>query len=288
MKQKKKVIIPPIESQCTLKQACEYIAFGWEPRTKANEQLCDRMEYVRSNNYAFLTHADAFGSPIIPPDDNPYNWQMTKALNVLYTLIKSGAITATGIADPALPDWTEHHSVMNENIHKHKNYDPKEYNKRTTVILPDEWELDVIYNWIVAVPTQPHYQTSYRDVKINFTDLQNAHPIKHHTVTLTDDGCLCVNDGTTTTIIRKLRPGSKRYEWMKFYTDHPYQTISKKDLDDKFRGDIYEIRSTDKMCHCIFVAFEEYPELRAACFPIANTKEVYFRPTVTDADIHPL
>ena len=288
MKQKKKVIIPPIESQCTLKQACEYIAFGWEPRTKSNEQLCDRMEYVRSNNYAFLTHGDAFGSPIIPPDDNPYNWQMAKALNVLCDLIKSGAIAATGIADPAWPDWTEHHTVMNENIHKHKNYDPKEYNKRTTVILPDEWELDIIYNWIVAVPTQSYCQTSYRDVKINFADLQKAYPIKRHTVTLTDDGRLCDCDGTKTTLIYKLRPNSKRYEWIKFYIEHPNQTISKKDLVDNFKYTRYQVLTDDKMCHCIFVAFEGYPELRATCFPIANTKEVYFRPRFTDADIHPL
>lgn len=282
------VVIPPIEPLCTLKQACEYIAFGWKPRTKANEQLCDKTEYVRSNNYAFLTHGDAFGSPIIPPDNNPYNWQMTKAQNVLCDLIKSGVIAATGIADPAWPDWTEYHTVMNKNIHKHKNYDPKEYNKRTMVILPHKWELDIIYNWIVAVPTQTNYQTSYRDIEINFADLQNAYPIKHHTITLTEDGCLCDNDGTTTTIIYKLRPNSKRYEWIKFYFEHPYKTISKKDLFDNFKYTRYQVNTNDKMCHCIFIAFEGHPELRAACFPIATTKEVYFRPMVTDADIHPL
>ena len=87
-------ITPPIEPQCTLLQACEYITFGWEPRTKANEQLCPPMKYVRSHNYAFLTHGDAFGSPIITaPDNNPYNWGMLKALDVLYDLIKSGTIT---------------------------------------------------------------------------------------------------------------------------------------------------------------------------------------------------
>lgn len=281
-------ITPPIEPQCTLLQACEYIAFGWEPRTKANEQLCPPMKYVRSHNYAFLTHGDAFGSPIIPPDDNPYNWQMTKALNVLYTLIKSGAISATGIADPAWPDWTEYHTVTNQNIHKLKNYDPKEHNEHTAVILPEEWELDVIYNWIVAVPTQPHYQTSYRDVKINFAELQNAHPIKYHTVTLTDDGRLCDCDGTTNTLIYKLRPNSKRYEWIKFYIEHPNQNISKKDLVDKFKCTRHQVLTDDKMCHCIFIAFEGHPELRAACFPIANTKEVYFRPQFTDADIRQL
>lgn len=279
MTQKKNFIAPPIESHCTLKQACEYIAFGWEPRTKDNEQLCPAMKYARTNNYAFLTHGDAFGSPIIPPDNNYYNWQMTKALNVLYTLIKSGAITATGIADPALPDWTEHHTVMNKNIHKHKNYDPKEYNKRTTVILPDEWELDVIYNWIVAVPTQPHYQTSYRDVKINFAELEKACHFNKHTVTLKSDGSLYVNNGDTTTFIYKMDTTGKNYQWLKFYITNPYQKITKQHVIDKFQHTSYAYEIGDRISQCVFAALKGHTDLMHRCFPILNTKEVSCTPT---------
>ena len=282
------VIIPSIEESCTLKQACEYLAFGWAPRTPRNEELCRPDQYTRSKNYAFLSHGNAFRSPLITPDANRYNVGMSRALFLLYDLLQSGTITAIGIEDPALPDWTEADAALNNNIHKRLNYIPSEHTEYTMVILPEEWELDIIYNWIVTVPTKPFDQTSYRDIRINFESLKTAHPIKEHTITLTDDGRLCHDDGETTTVIYKLRPRGKRYEWLKFYIEHPYQLITEQDLANNFIDSRHEIRSTDKMCHCIFIAFEGHPELRAACFPIATTKEVYFRPTFNDMDIHPL
>lgn len=273
-------ITPPIEPQCTLLQACEYIAFGWEPRTKANEQLCPPMKYVRSHNYAFLTHGDAFGSPIITaPDNNPYNWGMLKALNVLSDLIKSGTITPMGIADPAWPDWTEYHTVTNQNIHKLKNYDPKEYNEHTAVILPEKWDLEVIYNWIVAVPTQPHYQTSYRDVKINFAELETACRMNKYTITLTPDGGLYVNNGDTTKLICQMDTSGTKYQWLKFYIGHPNQKITKQDVINEFQDTLFAYENGDRISQCVFAAFKGHTNLMRRCFPTLNTKEVLCTPT---------
>ena len=279
MPRKQKIITPHIESHCTLKQACEYIAFAWEPRTQANEQLYKPIKYTRSHNYAFLTHGDAFGSPIIPPDDNPYNRGMVKALNVLRDLIASGAIKPTGIADPAWPNWTEHHTVINENIHDKKNYDPKEYNNRILIELPEEWELDVIYNWIVAMPTQPHYQTSYRDIKIDFAELENTCHSHKYTVTLDDDGRLCVMNADKITTICKMAQDSDKYQWLKFYITNPNKIITKQDVENQFQGTQYAYETGDRISQCVFAAFKTHTDLIHLCFPIVNTKEVLCTPT---------
>ena len=113
-----------------------------------------------------------------------------------------------------------------------------------------------------------------------------ASTFKPLTITLTDDGQLCDVDGATTTTIRKLRPNNKAYEWLKFYINHPYQTITKQDLIDNFAGTRYQFLGSDRMCQCIYNAFKEHPSLRTACFPIATTKGVYFRPTFTEADMY--
>ena len=276
---------PPIEDQCTLKQACEYLGLGWRPTTPDNEDLCKPDQYIRSTNYAFLSHGSAFGSPIITPDNNRYNIRMSKALFKLYDLLRSGAVIATGIPDPALPDWTENDIAFNNNVHKRHNYTPSEHTERIPIVLPDEWEIDVIYNWIVTVPNQPSDQTSFRDVRIDFATLYAAYPIKQHTVTLTDDGYLCDYDGTTRTIICKLRAGTTKRALIEFYTENPYRTITKQDLKSEFVDPKGRYGIGDRMDQYIFNAFAKHPDLRAACFPIATTKEVRFRPTFTDADM---
>ena len=288
----------PVEEFCTLKQACEYMAFGWEPTTYNYEIICNATspdKYVRSTNYTNI-----FMPPVgkIDPGDNDYNKKMLVQICKLTALLEQGRIIATGIEDPGFPGRTIFDRQTLQDIYRNKKYIAAQHTEHTAIKLPTKWMLDVVPNWIVAVPKLKegylysnvvYDEPSYRDVRINFDELKmvcaQQQPKKHYKACLNDDGNLLVTDGTITCKIANLRTANKKYQWLKFYFDHPNQKITKAMVMSAFKDTKFDFQDGDRMTNTVHTSFDGYPEIMHACFPVLSDKEIVCRPEFTDLDI---
>ena len=264
----------PVEEFCTLRQAAEFLAFGYQPVQPVYDAWLGYQHYRRD-------------------DTQPASYfnDLDQAVKTLAVLITRGDIALTGIADPAFPVHRyEEFGFMEQeeanDIHKAKGYNPKTFNERTTVILPERWTLDIEENWIV---NKRKGETSYREIQIPFADLEalvkRVQPQQHYAVRLNDDGELFVTDGTITCKIANLRPNNKKYEWLKFYFDHPHQKITKEMVVTAFGDTDFDFRDGDRITNVVHTSFDGNAQIMHACFPVLSDKEIVFRPEFTDLDI---
>lgn len=264
----------PVEEFCTLRQAAEFLAFGYQPVLPVYDEWLGYKHYRRE-------------------DTQPASYfnDMDHAEKTLAVLITRSDITLTGIADPAFPVHRyEEYGYMEQEeaneIHKAKGYNPKTFNERTTVKLPERWTLDIDENWIV---NKRKGETSYREIRIPFAEMdavvKRVQPKHHYTVHLNDDGELLVTDGTITCTIANLRPNNKKYKWLKFYFDHPNQKITKEMMTVAFKDTDFEFQDGDRMTGAVHTTFDGNTGIMHACFPVLSDKEIVCRPDFTDLDI---
>ena len=263
----------PVEKFCTLRQACEYLAFNWKPVTEIYDTYLGRKRY-RPN----------------AAQPTSFYEGMKKAENTLAVLIEQNKLTVTGIEDPAFPldPFDEFNFITQEDIdkiHQKYNYNPKTFNTRTKVKTMYPWHLDLQENWVMNIGSH----CSYREIQIPFAELEalvkRATPKRHYTTQLNDNGELFVTDGTITCKIANLRPNNKKYQWLKFYFDHPNQKITKEMMTVAFKDTDFEFQDGDRMTNVVHTTFDGNTGIMHACFPVLSDREIVCQPEFTDLDI---
>lgn len=286
----------PVEEFCTLLQACEYMAFGWEPTTYNYEIICNATspdKYVRSTNYA-----NVFTPPVgkIDPGDNDYNKKMVVQICKLTALLEQGRITATGIEDPGFPGRTIFDRQTLQDIYRNKKYFAAQHTEHTPIKLPTKWMLDIVPNWIVAVPKLKegylysnvvYDEPSYRDVRINFAELKKVCaeklPKRHYKITLSNTGSLDFDDGARTFHIADLNDDKKTFAWLRYCFDNPNRIIPKQEIIDKFKNTPHKFNS-DRITDVLRGAFKNAVPLFGCCFPVRSDTQVYCTPEFTELD----
>lgn len=229
----------PAKKQCSLKEACEYLAFCKKPISFKYDPIIKEMLKKHPDELPEDLNAN-----LIKPGNAKYDKNIQKVGCKLCDMLKNGTITAI--------------------------------NFRGEVIPPKIWK-DVTTNDIIE---------DRLCVKIEFEQLKTAMPVKQYKVTLEDDGILYASDGKKTVVINKIRPGYKKYEWLKFYFEHPNQTISEQDMSDRFKDPDYKfIPKDDAMNQCVFNTFANHVHIMHKCFPILGSTEIRCTPTFMGTDV---
>lgn len=264
----------PFETVCTLQQACEYLAFGWEPTNNKKYE-------------AFLKRERSYGEVHKPEYDCP----MAEAKNTLIVLFEHDMLPMTGIADPGEPFLPENcDATILKNDQLQEFYEdigyPTADHPRVLVEKPADWYFDFDNNWVM---NRLKYDTSYRDIQIQLTDLKKLcakkQPTKHYTVSLRDDGSLMFTDGTASINIATLRIGGKKYNWLKHYFDHAGECITKQKMIDIFKDTAYPFQNGDRITSPVYGAFSGNETIMHACFPELSDKQIICKPNFTDLDI---
>ena len=192
------------------------------------------------------------GNYYTPARNKKYIKAQTKVLNVLCELLKNGQVTAI-------------HTPTSSRQKHMKSINPKTWQGVTAT--------DII-----------HGKTSLTTAMVNFEQLQAVAPAKDFVVGVQDDGRFYVTDCKKVAIIAKTRPGYNKYEWVKFYFEHPNQAITKQDMIKQFEGSLNEFKKDDEMNEYVFKIFEDYIPVMHQCFPILDTDKIQFTPTFTSTD----
>lgn len=121
-------------------------------------------------------------------------------------------------------------------------------------------------------------------VLFNIEQLKSIFPAKQYTMTLEEDGTIYINDGNTTTKIKKIYPGHVKYERMRFYFDRPNETLSEQDITKHFAETGIKYDPVETMNQCIHNTFVGQSALRYRCFPIDTQRQVKFTPNFISTD----
>lgn len=262
------------DKTCTLRQACEYIAFGWEPTT--NEKYEAYLNRYRPSRYESC-----------PSYDHP----MSEANDMLAVLFEQGRITITGIKDPGKPLWDGDdeyaisHNELVTKLYADIGYIPWEEHPRVQVKKPKNWGFDLEYNWVI---NKTDGENSYRDILIDFEELKRVCsqklPQRHYKITLSDTGSLDFNDGIHTFHIANLNDDKKTFAWLKYCFDNPNRIILKQEIIDRFLGIKKLEFNADRITDVLRGAFKNATFLFGYCFPVRSDTQVYCRPEFTECD----
>lgn len=232
----------PAKKQCTLQEACEYLAFGRKPIAFRN--IPDVKKALKEYHGVLPSGLNAY---LLKPGDPRYDKPINKVIHVLCNMLKEGIISTMNFREQVIPSssW--------------KNLTPDD-------IIKD----DVLYR---------------SSIKIKFEQLKIVMPVKQYNVVFEENGRIYVTDGKTTLTICEVRPGYKKHEWLKFYFEHPNQTISEQDMFKHFKCSEYEFKKEFyDMNQYVFNAFQKHNHIMHQCFPILSTKKIHCTPKFIGTD----
>lgn len=248
-----------ILDKCTIRQACEWIAFKWEPMSWQYEAYCG---HIRPRNpYDLLSLEEMFENPPEPTYPwKKYNKAMHEACAKLTITVSQKQI------------------VLQNTLSDGQNID-----------FGGDDTLDWQSNRIKSLSTTNTTDTN-TDVKIDFNQLKKVFPYdkpecKKTTIKLVfeDDECVYLYTGTLQkTLVKKFaKTDNKSKRVVQYIMQHPNQLITR---DDLIKANIKGFDKLDRIDTIIKNAFSNL-NIYKYFFKDPKTASIEFVPQITNLDI---
>lgn len=245
----------PILKDCTLLQACEWIAFKWEPMSKQYEEYCN---HIRPQS----------------PFDNVIDIMKTSPKP---TFSWEEYVNKTNQAKAALTIALLQKEICAKGINKHYQTIMHELQD---VPFDEHDNIDLTNNAI----SSPFY--TFVEIRISFDTLKKVFPCNREERNKTifrlsyeDDNIYLYTDNIQKTCIKKLGAGNKNTAVMKYIMEHPNTTITR---DDLIKIGIHDLDEADRLDVIVKNTLDGLNIYRSF-FPECGSSKVKFIPETTDS-----
>lgn len=257
---------------CTLLQACEYLAFGWEPFSPEDELFCEEERWRPYMRY---------GDNGIYKDVHPRRQSLYKAREKLIVLFGKGLhCYKKGVQLPPLQlkrcDLTNEPNIqMMLGITFENDY------SGGTVRAP----YVVVQNF-----QNPNKNRYIKDVTINFAELKELHDkesqkfVDVYKLSIDTNLYLCCQKNNDKPVKLKTKPmcgTADNYLILKYVMKHPDETLNQEKITKNTGVKFTYEKGINNRLQSILDAI---PDVKAAFFDV-NAQEIRFRDTVTNRDL---
>ncbi len=263
---------------CTLLQACEWLAFGWEPLTKEGEMFMGK--YVRT----YMAECDMTNAIA----KLAYGTQLAEIKNAKLQLL---ILFNHGLK-----------CTIDNKVSSPKFQTGEDMDNMLYIGTPIYKSLYVIRPSKTPVP-EPDYTNDndqglyidgkwYYDIKINFLELQEVYN-KCNAVSQVDphffrlfilgDKLCCQKDNEPVVELHTLSKGAKNTLVLQYIMANPGREITKDEIIQN--SGTSKIRDDNTMPNIFQTLFKKLPDIKKAFFPILGAQTVMFRERVTNREL---
>lgn len=272
---------------CTLLQACEFLAFGWEPFCEEDEMfLGDRNRIYMNKNRICPDTTGGLADPIL--DEKLGKLDRAKIrLRILFNAGLKCIIGNKATELPKIPVKDQFGFFISLGT----PYDncPGYYNDDGH-LFPDQ-EDGVQYLYVTDEITGGIVR--YSDVKINFYEMQEAYKeyaeiklVEAHTFKLFISGnkLCCQKDDEPHVELHTLSNGAKNTLILEYIMNNPDHTITKQELIQNAGS--ANFTTADTISNTLQTLFNKLPNIKTAFFPVVSCTEILFKSSVTNRELY--